>query len=219
MIQVTIPNSLKEITLRQYKKFLTLSDKAEKDEKAQMFLQSKMIEIFCKIPLEKVLKLRVQDTEEIASIIYTMFDEKPALIKRFELDKIDYGFHSKLDDMSLGEYIDLDLNIGDWDNIEKAMAVLYRPVSSKLKDKYNIVDYKVGNEEAMLDMPMDAVMSSVFFFWNLGLELSTIMTNSLGKGETQALTQYLTSQPNGGGISHFTGSLKAILQDLRISLN
>jgi hypothetical protein len=28
--------------------------------------------------------------------------------------------------MSFGEYIDLDTYIGDWDNIEKAMAVLYR---------------------------------------------------------------------------------------------
>lgn len=219
MIQVTIPNSLKEITLRQYKKFLKISDKAESDEKSQVFLQSKLIEIFCKIPLEKVLKLKIKDTEEIASIIYTMFDEKPKLITRFKLDKIDYGFHSKLDDMSLGEYIDLDLNIGDWDNIEKAMAVLYRPVVSKLKDKYNIAEYKVGNEEAMLDMPMDAVMSSIFFFWNLGLELSTIMTNSLDKQEKQALTQFLTSQPNGDGISHFTDSLKATLHDLKISLN
>jgi hypothetical protein len=28
--------------------------------------------------------------------------------------------------MSFGEYIDLDTYIGDWENIEKAMAVLYQ---------------------------------------------------------------------------------------------
>ena len=219
MIKVTIPNSLKEINLKQYKKFLVLSEKAEKDEGSQRFLQSKMIEIFCNIPLNDVLKLKLQDCDEISSIIYKMFDEKPKLITRFKLNKIDYGFHSKLDDMSLGEYIDLDLNIGDWKSIEKAMAVLYRPVVSKLKDKYNIAEYKVGNEAAMLEMPMDAVMSSIFFFWNLGLELSTIMTNSLDKGETQALTQFLTSQPSGVGINQFTDSLKEMLHDLKILQN
>ena len=219
MIKVTIPNSLKEINLKQYKKFLVLSEKAEEDEGSQRFLQSKMIEIFCNIPLNDVLKLKLQDCDEISSIIYKMFDEKPKLITRFKLNKIDYGFHSKLDDMSLGEYIDLDLNIGDWKSIEKAMAVLYRPVVSKLKDKYNIAEYKVGNEAAMLEMPMDAVMSSIFFFWNLGLELSTIMTNSLDKGETQALTQFLTSQPSGVGINQFTDSLKEMLHDLKILQN
>ena len=219
MIQVTIPNSLKEINLKQYKKFLVLSEKAEDDESSQRFLQSKMIEIFCNIPLNDVLKLKLQDCDEISSIIYKRFGEKPKLITRFELNKIDYGFHSKLDDMSLGEYIDLDLNIGDWKSIEKAMAVLYRPVVSKLKDKYNIAEYKVGNEAAMLEMPMDAVMSSIFFFWNLGLELSTIMTNSLDKGETQALTQFLTSQPSGVGINQFTDSLKEMLHDLKILQN
>ena len=219
MIKLTIPNSLKEINLKQYKKFLVLSEKAEEDEGSQRFLQSKMIEIFCNIPLNDVLKLKLQDCDEISSIIYKMFDEKPKLITRFKLNKIDYGFHSKLDDMSLGEYIDLDLNIGDWKSIEKAMAVLYRPVVSKLKDKYNIAEYKVGNEAAMLEMPMDAVMSSIFFFWNLGLELSTIMTNSLDKGETQALTQFLTSQPSGVGINQFTDSLKEMLHDLKILQN
>ena len=42
---------------------------------------------------------------------------------RFNLNKVDYGFHPELDEMTLGEYIDLDTFIGDWDNMEKAMNV------------------------------------------------------------------------------------------------
>ena len=125
----------------------------------------------------------------------------------------------QLDDLTLGEYIDLDTFIGDWENIEKAMAVLYRPVVNKLKDKYTIEEYKVGRDAEILDMPMDAVLSSIFFLWNLGLDLSKAMMNYLDKEETQALTQFLNSQPNGDGITQFTVLLKETLQDLKISLN
>ena len=41
---------------------------------------------------------------------------------------------------------------------------LYRPVVVKLKDRYNIEEYRLGTEGVLLDMPMDAVMSSIFFF-------------------------------------------------------
>ena len=214
-LKIQIPSSLNEITLKQYKKFL----KVQKNVKEEKFLNAKMIEIFCNIGLEKVMLLKLKDSQEIISILSKMFDEKPQLVTRFKMNKVDYGFHPQLDELTLGEYIDLDTFIGDWDNMEKAMNVLYRPVIIKMKDKYNIDDYKLGTESALLDMPMDAVMSSIFFLWTLGLDLSKIMTNSLEMEETKILTQYLNSQGSGVGINQFMDSLSEILQDLKISLN
>ncbi len=214
-LKIQIPSSLNEITLKQYKKFL----KVQKNVKEEKFLNAKMIEIFCNIGLEKVMLLKLKDSQEIISILSKMFNEKPQLVTRFELNKVDYGFHPQLDELTLGEYIDLDTFIGDWDNMEKAMNVLYRPVILKMKDKYNIDDYKLGTETALLDMPMDAVMSSIFFLWSLGLDLSKIMTNSLEKEETKILTQYLNSQESGVGINQFMDSLKGTLEGLKISLN
>ena len=214
-LNIKIPTSLNDITLRQYKHFL----KIQTEIKDERFLNAKMIEIFCNVTLEQVMLLKLNDSQEIIGILGKLFDEKPQLITRFNLNKIDYGFHPQLDDLTLGEYIDLDTFIGDWENMEKAMNVLYRPVIVKLKDKYNIEEYKINTDVNLLDMPMDAVMSSIFFLWNLGLDLSTIMTNSLDNQETQALTQYLNSQENGVGISRFTDSLRETLQDLKISLS
>tara|TARA_R110000822_G_scaffold157985_2_gene297580 strand:+ start:46 stop:696 length:651 start_codon:yes stop_codon:yes gene_type:complete len=214
-LKIQIPSSLNEITLKQYKKFL----KVQKNVKEEKFLNAKMIEIFCNIGLEKVMLLKLKDSQEIISILSKMFDEKPQLVTRFKMNKVDYGFHPQLDELTLGEYIDLDTFIGDWDNMEKAMNVLYRPVIIKMKDKYNIDDYKLGTESALLDMPMDAVMSSIFFLWTLGLDLSKIMTNSLEMEETKILTQYLNSQGSGVGINQFMDSLKGTLEGLKISLN
>ena len=214
-LDITIPTDLSEITLRQYKHFL----KIQKSQDDENFLSAKIIEIFCKVKLEDVMQIKFNDSEYIVNTLTEMFEQKPNLVTKFKLNNKEYGFHPQLDDLTLGEYIDLDTFIGDWENIEKAMAVLYRPVVNKIKDKYTIEEYKVGKDQEILDMPMDAVLSSIFFLWNLGLDLSKTMMNYLDKEETQALTQFLNSQPNGDGITQFTVLLKETLQDMKISLN
>ena len=214
-LDITIPTDLSEITLRQYKHFL----KIQKSQDDENFLSAKIIEIFCKVKLEDVMQIKFNDSEYIVNTLTEMFEQKPNLVTKFKLNNKEYGFHPQLDDLTLGEYIDLDTFIGDWENIEKAMAVLYRPVVNKIKDKYTIEEYKVGKDQEILDMPMDAVLSSIFFLWNLGLDLSKTMMNYLDKEETQALTQFLNSQPNGAGITQFTDLLKETLQDMKISLN
>jgi len=214
-VKITIPSSLNDITLQQYKRYLKIQEKVT-DER---FLNAKMIEIFCNVDLKSVMHLRLNDSEEIVNIITELFNSKPKLVKRFKLNGVEYGFQPQLDEITLGEYIDLDTFIGDWENMEKAMSVLYRPVLVTLKDKYSIEDYKVGTEGAIINMPMDAVMSSIFFLWNLGLDLSKNMTNSLEGEETEILTQFLNLPKSGAGINPSLHSLNSILEDLKISLN
>ncbi len=214
-VKITIPSSLNDITLQQYKRYLKIQEKV-KDER---FLNAKMIEIFCNVDLKSVMHLQLKDSEEIVSIITGLFNSKPALVKRFKLNGVEYGFQPQLDEITLGEYIDLDTYIGDWENMEKAMNVLYRPVLVSVKDKYSIDEYRVGTEGAIINMPMDAVMSSIFFLWNLGLDLSKNMTSYLEETQNETLIQFLNSQKNGVGINQFTDSLSEILEDLKISLN
>ena len=215
-VNITIPTDLSEITLRQYKHFLKIQ-KTVDDEK---FLSAKIIEIFCGVNLQEVMQIKFNDSEFIVDTLTEMFEQKPNLVSKFKLNNKEYGFHPQLDDLTLGEYIDLDTFIGDWENIEKAMAVLYRPIVNKLKDKYTIEDYKVGIDADMLDMPMDAVLSSIFFLWNLGIDLSQAMMDYLDKEEVKPLTVFPNSQINGDGIKVSSlHSLKTILEELKISLN
>ena len=214
-IKVTVPKDLSEITLDKYKHYLDIASKNKDDT----FLQAKMIEIFCNISLKDVYRLKYNDTLEITSILTEMFDQKPALVKRFKINNVEYGFHNSLDDLTLGEYIDLDTYIGDWDNIEKAMNVLYRPITNKFGSKYSITEYDAKDNIQILQMPMDAVTSSIFFFYRLGLDLSKVMMNSLDNNQNKVLTEYLSSIPGTDGIQVFTDSLEEILQNLSISPN
>jgi hypothetical protein len=214
-VDILVPNSLEEITLKQYQKFL----KIQKENDDPYFLQCKMIEIFCNLDSKAVRNLKLLDADKIVSVINLMFEEKPKLINTFKLGKVEYGFIPKLDDISLGEYVDLDTYIGDWDNMHIAMNVLYRPIKDKIKDKYIIEDYNNESKDKLDEIPLDVVLGAVFFLYNLGMDLSQAMMSYLEGEEVETLMQQQISQRNGDGIKVSLDLLKEILQDLKISLN
>jgi len=213
-VEVYIPDTLSEITLGQYQKYLKLQE----DNTNENRLATQMIEIFCGLRNETIMAMKANSIKDITMILTDMFNEKPPLVREFKMGGVSYGFIPKVEDMSFGEYIDLDTFIGDYENLHRAMNVLYRPIKLKDKEKYLIEDYDSKHPDVMKDMPMDAVLSSILFFYNLGMDLSKAMLNYLEDNEMN-LAQYLTSEQNGDGINHFSDSLKEILDDLKISLN
>ena len=210
-----IPDTLNEITLGQYQKYI----KYQNDNDDENFLAIKMIEVFCGLRNNTVRAMKAKSISDICKILVDMFNEKPDLVKQFKMNGITYGFIPDLENMTFGEYIDLDTFIGDFENMHKAMSVLYRPITQSYKDKYLIEKYTGDKSKDMIDMPMDAVFGSILFFYHLGMELSTAMLNSLEGQEEENLVHYLSSTKNGDGINQFTVSLKEILEDLKISLN
>jgi|TARA_R110000824_G_scaffold21595_1_gene80509 hypothetical protein len=214
-VEILVPDTLSEITLEQYQKFLKIQDNNEDET----FLAIKMIEIFCGIRGDTIMKMKASSIRDITTILTDMFNQKPPLVREFTMKGKEYGFIPKLEDMSFGEYVDLDTYVGDFENIHKAMAVLYRPITQKYNDKYLIEEYEGEDNQIMKDMPMDAVLSSIIFFYNLGMDLSKVMLNYLHQEETQDLVQQLNLEKNGDGINHFSDSLKEILDGLKISLN
>jgi hypothetical protein len=213
-MKIVIPNSLNEITLGQYQEFYKLND--VEDVKV---VERRMIEIFCQVPMKYVNQMKAIDVKEIIQILTQMLENKPSLVNLFKMDGVEFGFIPDLDDMTFGEYVDLDTFIGDTNNLHRAMNVLYRPVKIKRSGRYQIEDYDSDKYERMLNMPMDAVISSILFFYHLGIDLSQIMMDSSKLKNEKNMMQYLISEENGGGINHSFTSLKTMLDDLRISLN
>lgn len=218
-LEITVPSSLDDITLRQYKEYERVLDTNKEDVNAEHFLNLKMLEIFCGVPLEVVNKMKAVHYEEIVNQLYDVLTDKPELVRTFKMGDSTFGFIPNLEDMSFGEYVDLDTYIGDMKNIEKAMAVLYRPIVTKIKNKYIIDEYK-GDlfHEAMLNMPMSAVISSIVFFYNLGIDLSSVMMSSLQPQQQEYLRQKGLAT-SGVGINQSMHSLKEMLEDLKIYPN
>lgn len=215
-IEINVPTSLNEITLEQYQKFLKVAEENPEGS----FLDAKMIEIFCGIPLSESYKLKMSSVQAIVDILTDMLNETPAHIDKFSLDGVQYGFIPDLDEMSLGEYVDLDGNASDWQKMHIAMNVLYRPVITDKVGKYNIKEYTADDPSKMKDMPLGVALGSLFFFYNLGIELSkhTILSSS-NQQEMETIQELLTSGENGDGTRQFIVSLEGMLDSLKISLN
>ncbi len=214
-LSINVPTDLNELTLDQYQKFL----KIQKDNGDGTFVAQKMIEIFCGIDLKDTFKIKITDMNEIIKILNDLLEIKPKLINRFEMNNTAYGFIPVLEDISLGEYVDIENYMQSWDDMHKAMSVLYRPIKEAHRDKYNIIDYEAKESDVMKDMPLDVCFSAVVFFYNLGIELSSNMMDYLTENQLSNLTEGQHSfLSDGGGIQQFTNSLRDVLQNSKISL-
>jgi hypothetical protein len=212
-IELTIPTSLNEIKLAQYQKFLSIV----KDNEESEFLQQKMVQIFCGIDLKDVASIRYKDVVEINQNINNLFTKENKFIQRFKMGGVEFGFIPNLDDMSTGEYMDLDAYITDWDTMHNAMAVLYRPITNKLGTKYNIEEYKgsVTYADVMRHAPLDVVLGAMVFFYNLGNDLLSSTINYLEKNqEVQNILNKHNSENAGDGIQVSMLLLKETLEDL-----
>ena len=217
-VQINVPDSLKDITLEQYQKFEKLNTEENKDSS---FLLQKMIEIFCNLNLRDVANIKYKSVQEITKHLNKVFDVKTDLTPTFKLGGIEFGFIPVLDDMTLGEYIDLDTYLGDWENMHKAMNVLYRPITLNNKNRYNIEDYKESdNTELFKDMPLNIAMGSLVFFWNLNSELLQITLKYLNQeAKKMNMDQRLALERSGVGINQSMDSLRRMLPSLTILQN
>lgn len=207
-LKVVVPTTLSEITLEQYQRFARLDGDEE-------FLTHKMLEIFCGVPLADLPNIKFSSVANVMRHINTMFDEKPSLKPTFTLGEQQFGFIPNIEDITFGEYVDLDNYMGDVQNLHKTMAVLYRPVTEKAGKRYAIEPYESAQkyEQDMKQAPMDVVMGASLFFYRLGNDLLMATLNSLENQKTN--TQANPSlDVSGDGILPSISSLKEMLQDL-----
>ena len=212
-IELTIPTSLNDIKLAQYQKFLSIA----KDNEESEFLQQKMVQLFCGIDLKDVASIRYKDVAEITANINNLFTKENRFIQRFKRGGVEFGFIPNLDDMSTGEYMDLDTYITDWDTMHNAMAVLYRPITNKLGNKYQIEEYKgsVTYADVMRHAPLDVVLGAMVFFYNLGNDLLKSTIDYLEKNqEVQNILNKHNLENVGDGIQVSMLLLKETLEDL-----
>jgi hypothetical protein len=222
-LEINVPTSLNEIPLKSYQEFLKVQQSSNDEE----FIAQKMVQIFCGIELKDIAKMKLTSLNELIAHFTKLFSEKPKFQPTFKIGSQEFGFITNLEDISFGEYVDLENNLQKWETYHIAMAVLYRPIKLKFKDKYEIVDYNPMTEmhDLMKFTPVDIAISSSVFFWNLGSELLTATLTYLEREITKnpkiqtTLVKQLNLQNNGGGINQFMHSLQETLQDLTQSPN
>jgi len=208
-LKVVVPTSLSEITLDQYQRFVRL----EGDEE---FLTHKMLEIFCGVPLAQLPNVKFKSLAGVVNRLNGMFNEKPSLKQKFTIGKQTFGFVPNLEDITFGEYVDLDNYMSSTADLHKTMAVLYRPVTNELGKRYDIEPYESAEKycETMKRAPMDVVLGATLFFYRLGNDLLNATTRSLENPQTNTLLSR-SLEENGDGILRFITSLKVTSEPLK----
>jgi len=199
-LDIRVPTSLNDIPLYQYQQFIKAFENSE--ELTDEYAGLKMLEIFCGLKTDESLKVKVADIKKITDKLNKALSEKPLLITRFKLGKTEFGFVPQLDELTFGEFVDIENNVGDWETMHKAMAVLYRPVVQRVGKKYEIEEYRGDSwHDAMLNMPASVAISAINFFFHLENDLlkATLAYSDLAETPVQQDKQ-TTLTNNGGGI-------------------
>jgi hypothetical protein len=210
-VDINVPESLNEITLYQYQKFERLIQNNE----ASHFVNQKTIEIFCGIELKDVARIRIADIDSLLVHLNTLLQAKPKLTRTFKLGVYEFGFIPKLEDITSGEFIDLETYLGDTETLHKAMAVLFRPIKSKVKDLYIIEEYEAADKysEVLKYMPLDIALGAMLFFWTLLNDCGNALSHYIQNEVEQSEQAKQVLAKNGVGINQFTQQLKGIFSD------
>ena len=222
-VQINVPSNLNEIPLKHYQDFLKVQQNSTDEE----FVAQKMVEIFCGIRLSEVAKIKLTSLNELIVHFTTLFSTVPKFQPTFKIKDMEFGFIPELEEISFGEYVDLDSHLQSWDNFHKAMAVLYRPIKTRKGDKYDIKDYNpnADMQELMKFAPLDVCIAASLFFWTLESDLLQATLNYLEKeiakqkNLSQTLAKQLNLQNDGDGIKAFMQSLKETSLSLTKSQN
>lgn len=168
-MKIEVPQDINDITVGEYIKFSEIN----KDETDDEFLIHKTINIFCGVDMRDIVNMDYEDAEMVASDIFHALSRDCKFSDKFTLNGVEYGFITSLEGLTLGEYIDLETYLKDQKDLHKAAAVMYRPITKKYKDLYEIETYtsSIKTQELMKQAPVGIISQAVVFFYNIAKEL------------------------------------------------
>jgi len=168
-----VVDSWEEVTLEKWQQLVSGKGKTKTAEAKET------IKALTTFPVKLIDEMALSDVAQIFEKL-SKLQVEGKLKKVFKIDEIEYGFLPDLDEITLGEYADIEQYIknGLETNIHKIMAILFRPVTSKEGKLYSIEAYKDGRERAekfKKKMNAKQVQQSLVFFWSLGKEFVKIL--------------------------------------------
>ena len=192
-----VPNSLQEITIDKYIKAIDIIE----NEDVELAVMLRLLNLFSGKSIEQLVEYPLAELDKNYQQIAKVLNEKPKFQKTFILDGKEYGFIPNLEQMKSGEYIDLTNNLGK--DILASMAVMYRPITHKYRDVYDIEKYKgTDNKEIFKNASISVYLGAQVFFWNLTNDLLKLMPQYLEKELTAE--QIADLEKNGVGLSQLS---------------
>lgn len=212
-IEISVPDSWKDITLKQYLALQSDLESYKDDEEAQTAF---MLYHLCDIGLVELKSLPKGTYEGLISELGKFISKTDMPLQRIiNIDGIEYGIEPNLSQMAYGTFVD----ITKYDtftidkNWAKIMSILYRPIEKKLGETYSIQPYdgKIDDDK-FLEVTMDIHFGCLFFFVRTYLRLlSSTLNSTIQKVEELLPNTKLISGISGKVIQQLLNSQMEIL--------
>lgn len=201
-MKLKLPENYDEVTVRQYREmWLAIEDQHDETTTAR-----RVVEILANLEKGSLNSADYADLNTATTALRWIMDEpdpftlSTPLKQRIYVEGLEYGFIPDWTKLTVGEYADLETycHKGIVKYLDKAMAVMYRPIVEQGLDMYEIETYEPSKdrEEAMANCPMSVCVSAMVFFCAIQKELATTMQRySKAPRQTmmQRLKAYITS--------------------------
>ena len=199
-IKISLPEDISDITLEQSQKYLAIIKRDDIDLNAKT---KRIITLFTGLKRREVELIDISDYDSIVNQINKALDSDVEFKHRFTLNGVEYGFVPKLDEITAGEYIDLSSYSNSPDDLNKILAILFRPVIlSDAFGNYEIESYTANSEYAdiMTQAPMNIVNGMLVFFCLLSSELQIHTLKYIAKVQEAVNLRQAIISKSGAGI-------------------
>ena len=168
-----LPTSWDEVSVAQYSKLMLA---IEKEGTTEIELMIKSLEALVGIDGGILSRVPIKMLREAYKQLGELTSNMPSneLSRVVEIDGIEYGIIPDFNELTLGEFVDLDNYLQDnYNNLNKIFAVLYRPVIERDGNNYNIEPYSLKNISDRRELfnnrlSIDTVYGALVFFCSIG---------------------------------------------------
>jgi hypothetical protein len=181
-ITITVPTDWSAVSL---KKYIQLQKDIETYKDNEDAVTAVLFHHLCEVGADVVQRLDIQTFQNISLDLGRFMNKTDyPLQKIIKIGDIEYGFEPNLSEMAYGAYVDLSkyetLKLDEkW---AEAMSILYRPVTKKMGEFYDIRPYEgMVLGEPFLDVPMDVHFGAMGFFFSILKDVQKGILNSLSQ--------------------------------------
>jgi len=208
---IIVPTELKDVKLHQMLAYHEL--KPDMDETQR---QLEAVAIFCDLTISEVKAIPFDVLKSCVEKISKMLESKPNFIPKFKMNGVKYGFVPNLDELTTGEFIDIETYQKTPNEIWKVLSVLYRPIVKEGQNgRYEIATYNAELTEEFKAMDANTAYGALVFFWSLGIDLLSITQKYLEAVKKKEVSMKFDLPKNGDGLEWSTDLLTEISSILK----
>ena len=207
---IIVPTELSDVKLHQMITYNSL-----KEDMDEVQRQMEAVAIFCDLTISDIKAIPYDTLKHITTKIAMMLESKPTFVQRFEYNGIKYGFIPNLDELSTGEFIDIENYQKNPQDLYKVLSVLYRPIIKKgQNNRYEIEPYNADINQSFRELDANTAFGAMLFFWTIGIDLLSCTQRYLEGSKSKVVRMNFDSPKNGVGLEWSTDSLTEITSTL-----